>query len=132
MENNFEKWDKEFRSQNLFAFNNNRSALLWLKVRAISKKLPMAKFLEQNNIQLDSTKITDQNKELFSKLETDIEHSLKLLDTYLCDRNNEWYHEMGVNEDALKNDLYEIDTYEWGGDQNNSLDKHLVDRKSVV
>ena len=128
MENNFEKWDKEFRSQNLFAFNNNRSALLWLKVRAISKKLPMAKFLEQNNIQLDSTKITDQNKELFTKLENDIEHSLKLLDTYLCDMNNEWYHEMGVDEDALKNDLYEIDTYEWGGDQNNSLDKHLVSR----
>ena len=54
--NNFEKWDKEFRNQNLFAFNNDRNALLWLKVRAISKKLPMSKFLEQNVIQLKSTK----------------------------------------------------------------------------
>lgn len=35
---------------------------------------------------------------------------------------------MGVDEDALKFDLYHIDTYEWGGDQNNSLDKHLVSR----
>lgn len=126
--NNFEKWDKEFRNQNLFAFNNDRNALLWLKVRAISKRLPMSKFLEQNNIQLDATKITDQNKELFLKLELDIEQSLKLLDDYLHDINNEWYREMGVDEDALKSDLYHIDTYEWGGDQNNSLDKHLVSR----
>lgn len=125
---NFEKWDKEFRNQNLFAFNNDRNALLWLKVRAISKRIPMSKFLEQNNIQLNSAKISDQNKELFSILETDIEKALNLLDAYLCDINNEWYREMGVDEDALKSDLYHIDTYEWGGDQNNSLDKHLVSR----
>lgn len=31
---NFEKWNKEFRSQNLFAFNSNENALMWLKVRA--------------------------------------------------------------------------------------------------
>lgn len=24
---NFEKWDKEFRAQNLYAFNNNENAL---------------------------------------------------------------------------------------------------------
>ena len=125
---NFEKWDKEFRNQNLFAFNNDRNALLWLKVRAISKRLPMSKFLEQNRIQLETTRITDQNKELFSKLESNIERSLKLLDTYLRNRNNEWYREMGVDEEALKSDLYHIDTYEWGGDQNNSLDKYLVSR----
>lgn len=128
MSSNYDKWNKEFRDQNLFAFNNDRNALLWLKVRAISKKLPMDKFLKQNNIQLCSTKITEQNKELFEKLETNIEESLGILDQYLCNINNEWYREMGVDENALKSDLYQIDTYEWGGDQNNSLDKHLVSR----
>lgn len=34
---NFEKWDKEFRAQNLYAFNNNESALLYLKVRAVCR-----------------------------------------------------------------------------------------------
>ena len=125
---NFDKWDREFRNQNLFAFNSDRNALLWLKVRAISKKNPMEKFLNQNNIQLNSTKITEQNKELFEKLEVNIEQSLNMLDNYLCDINNEWYREMGVDEDTLKSDLYLIDTYEWGGDQNNSLDKHLISR----
>lgn len=125
---NFEKWDKEFRNQNLFVFNNDKNALLWLKVKAISKKIPMEKFLEQNKIRLTSQKITDQNMELFSMLEKNIDRSLKMLDSYLCDINNEWYHEMGVNEEQLKSDLYQVDTYEWGGDQNNSLDKYLVSR----
>ena len=80
--NNFDKWNREFRNQNLFAFNNDINALLWLKVRAISKKLPMEKFLKQNNIQLNSTKITEQNKELFEKLEVNIEQSLNMLDNY--------------------------------------------------
>lgn len=125
---NFEKWSKEFRNQNLFAFNNDRNALLWLKVRAISKKRSILKFLKQNQIHLETTRITDQNKELFLMLESNIEQSMTLLDAYLRDINNEWYREMGVDEDALKSDLYQIDTYEWGGDQNNSLDKHLVSR----
>ncbi len=127
-DNNFDKWNREYRNQNLFAFNNDINALLWLKVRAISKKLPVDKFLKQNKIHLNSTKITEQNKELFEKLEVDVEKSLNMLDNYLCNINNEWYQEMGVDEGALKSDLYKIDTYEWGGDQNNSLDKHLVSR----
>ena len=29
---NFEKWDNEFRANNLFAFNHKEKALLYLKV----------------------------------------------------------------------------------------------------
>ena len=40
--------------------------------------------------------------------------------------NNEWYTALGVDVDKLKDDLYKIQNYSWGGDQNNSLDKYLV------
>lgn len=126
--NDFEKWEIEFRNQNLSSFNNNKNALLWLKVRAISKRNPMNRFLMQNKIELSSTRISDQNKELFTLLESNIDHSLEILDNYLRDCNNEWYRAWGVDEERLKEDLYQIDTYEWGGDQNNSLDKHLISR----
>lgn len=33
----FEKWDNEFRNQNLYAFNGNFYGLLWLKVHAICR-----------------------------------------------------------------------------------------------
>lgn len=125
---NFEKWDKEFRSQNLQAFNNNSNALLWLKVKAISKKISMKDFLEKNQIQLSSTRIDDQNRELYALLIKAPKSSFVLLDNYLRDVNNEWYCKKGVDEEKLKEDLYKVQYYAWGGDQNNSLDKHLVSR----
>ena len=53
---------------------------------------------------------------------------MQLLDTYLRDRNNEWYRAMGVDEEKLKSGLRQIKNYEWGGDQENSLDQYLVRR----
>lgn len=51
-----------------------------------------------------------------------------MLNTFLQDRNNEWYKTKKINEEEVKSDLRKIDTYEWGGDQNNSLDQYLVKR----
>ena len=63
--NNFEKWDKAFRAQNLYAFNNNANALLWLKVRAITRGKQIEQFLSDNNLTLTTKKISEQNVELF-------------------------------------------------------------------
>lgn len=124
---NFEKWDLEFQNQNLFAFNNNSNALLWLKVRAVCRGKQIDKFLKENNLILTKTKIAEQNVELFELLEQK-ESASAMLDKYLCDRNNEWYEAMDIDVPQLKEDLYQIQYYAWGGDQNNSLDKHLVSR----
>ena len=124
---NFEKWDKEFRAQNLNAFNNNTNALLYLKVRAVCRGKQIKQFTQRNNISLRSTKIDDQFAELFSVMEN-APDGMSMLDTYLRDRNNEWYYAKGVNEEKLKSDLHKIKCYEWGGDQENSLDQYLVRR----
>jgi hypothetical protein len=124
---NFEKWDKEFRNQNLFAFNSNENALMWLKVRAVCRGKQIQQFLVDNEITLTSSKIAEQNVELFEKLET-MPNAMRLLDAFLSERNYEWYKTMGIDEENLKNDLYKVHHYAWGGDQNNSLDKHLVSR----
>ena len=124
---NFEKWDKEFRAQNLYAFNNNENALLYLKVRAVCRGKQIKQFVKKNGIVLNSTKISDQFAELFSVMEN-TPNGMDMLDTYLRDRNNEWYHTMGVNEEKLKSGLRQINNYEWGGDQENSLDQYLVRR----
>ena len=124
---NFEKWDNEFRAQNLFAFNNNDNALLYLKVRAVCRGKQIKQFIEKNKIKLGSTKINDQFSELFSIMEA-TPNGMSMLDTYLRDRNNEWYRTMGVDEDKLKSGLRQITSYEWGGDQDNSLDQYLVRR----
>ncbi|WP_434501949.1 hypothetical protein [Prevotella sp.] len=124
---NYEKWDQEFRAQNLYTFNNNENALLYLKVRAVCRGKQIKQFTEKNGIVLNSTKINEQFAELFSVMEK-IPNGMLMLDTYLRDKNNEWYHTMGVDEDKLKSGLRQINNYEWGGDQENSLDQYLVRR----
>lgn len=124
---NFKKWNKEFREQNLYAFNFNDNALLWLKVRAVCRGKQINQFLKNNNIILSFSKIAEQNIELFQKLET-MPNAMQLLDSFLSEKNNEWYKSMGIDDEKLKNDLYKVHHYAWGGDQNNSLDKHLVSR----
>ena len=66
---NYEKWDHEFRTNNLFAFNNNDKALLYLKVRAICRKTLITQFLKENNLTLKSTKVKEQFPELYALLE---------------------------------------------------------------
>ena len=124
---NFEKWDEAFRNQNLFAFNRDVNALLWLKVRAVCRGKQIQQFLQGTGITLSATRIAQQNVELFEKLEA-MPNAMQLLDAFLTERNHKWYHAMGIDEEALKNDLYKVRNYAWGGDQNNSLDKHLVSR----
>ena len=84
---NFEKWNKEFRDQNLFAFNFNENALMWLKVRAICRGKQIQQFLENNNIVLSSSKIVEQNVELFELLES-MPNAMDLLDVFLNEKSN--------------------------------------------
>lgn len=124
---NFEKWDNEFRNQNLYSFNQDSNGLLWLKVRAVCRSKQIERFVAQNNIILTKTKIAEQNVELFEKLEN-TPNAMQLLDDYLRIKSHNWYDAMGVDEAKLKEDLYKVQHYTWGGDQNNSLDKHLISR----
>ncbi len=124
---NYEKWDHEFRTNNLFAFNNNDKALLYLKVKAICRKTLITQFVKENNLTLKSTKVKEQFPELYALLENKPK-LIKQLDCFLRDRNNEWYKEMGVDENKVRTALRKINAYEWGGDHNNSLDQYLVKR----
>lgn len=123
----FEKWDKEFRDQNMNAFNGDYYGLLWLKVRAICRSKQLRKFVEENRIVLMSTKVSEQNVELFNIL-IKREDAVLMLDKFLQCMSNEWYTDMGIDIEKLKEDLYKIQYYSWGGDQNNSLDKYFISR----
>jgi len=52
--------------------------------------------------------------------------SMSRLDTFLRDKSQELYVSKGIDVKRLKNDLYKVTDYKWGGDQNNSLDRYLV------
>ena len=123
----FEKWDYAFRNQDLNAFNENFYGLLWLKVRAICRGKQLQQFIEENNIILKTTKVSARNVELYDILKKRPD-AMSMLDAFLQCMNHEWYTQMGVDVEQLKEDLYKIKYYSWGGDQNNSLDKYFISR----
>ncbi|MDD5839193.1 MAG: hypothetical protein ACI30P_02615 [Muribaculaceae bacterium] len=123
----FDKWDREFREQNLSTFNNNFNGLLWLKVRAICRGKQLRQFLKDNDIALTGTKVSEQNRELYALLAKRSD-AMAILDKFLQCMNHEWYNEKGVDINQLKHDLYKVHSYSWGGDRNNSLDKYFVSR----
>ena len=125
--NNFDKWERAFRAQNLYLFNNDKNGLLWLKTRAVCRGNQLKKFLKENKIKLSSNKVAEKFKELFALLEKR-KDAFHILDKFLNYLNNEWYKSKGVDENQLKEDLYKIHNYTWGGDQSNSLDKYFVSR----
>ncbi|MCD8292878.1 MAG: hypothetical protein LUC23_03845 [Prevotellaceae bacterium] len=123
----FDKWDKAFRNQNLYAFNHNADGLLWLKVRAVCRCKQIAQFVSMNNITLTAATIAAKNIELYEKLQK-VPNAMQLLDDYLKVKSHDWYTALGVDENRLKEDLYKVQYYAWGGDQNNSLDKYLISK----
>lgn len=96
-------------------------------MKAICRKTLITQFVKENKLTLKSTKVKEQFPELYALLEDKPELKPQL-DCFLRNRNNEWYKEMGVDEDKVKTALRKINAYEWGGDHNNSLDQYLVRR----
>ncbi len=123
----FEVWDKKFREHDMYSFNGDRNGLLWLKVRAVSRSKQIKEFTKKNNIALTGKKLSDKNIELFDILQKR-DDATDMLDRFLKDVNQEWYSAMGVNAEKLKDDLFSLQHYTWGGDRNNSLDKYLISR----
>ena len=62
---NFEKWDKEFRAQNLYAFNNNENALLYLKVRAVCRGKQIKHFVDKTALYLTQRESTTSSQSCF-------------------------------------------------------------------
>lgn len=123
----FDKWDKEYRRQNMSVFNNNPQGLLWLKVRAVSRSKQINKFAGDNGLKFANRRIAEQSMELFDILKYRPDAQYRL-DKFLQNINNEWYNARGIDVERLKEDLYGVRYYSWGGDRNNSLDKYLISR----
>ena len=122
---NFEKWDNEFNAHNLFVFNNDPNGILWLKVRAITRKEIIKRFISENRIPIKARNLAEQNIELFEWAEQN-DPSMNIIDSFLLNRTNEWYITKGVNENKLKSELKKISSINQGGGVDNSLDQTFV------
>lgn len=125
MVNTFETYEKAFAQQNLSYFNGNVEGILWLKLRAIARRKQLVTFMKQMGLAAASKTIKKQTIKLFYSLSTDVNKANLVLDVFLRNVENELYAELDINTEQLKEDLYNVRDYHWGGDYNNSLERYL-------
>lgn len=122
----FNHWKNLYDNDNLEAFNQDASALLWLKIKSIARKELLLEFLRLNNIVLISKKISEQFEELYNYFTTSSTISHQQLDSFLKQKNTIQQNNLDTNN--LVSELYKMRYFDWGGDYKNNLDKYLVDK----
>ena len=99
--------------------------MLWLKVKAISRKHLLDGFGVSAKISLQSSRVADKFSELFSVLSADVEKSHLLLNAYI---KSAAFVMDAAAEEGIASELHKLRYFSWGGDYANALDKFLVDR----
>ena len=124
MPRDFEYWKKQHDSEELKEFNTDKRGTLWLKVKSIVRREYLNQFTEANNIELESTRLNPQFKELYNKLAENIDQSHNLLNDFIASQNDAELDELDT--DNLVQELYKVQTFKWGADNQNDLGKYLV------
>ncbi len=124
MPKDFEYWKKHHDSEELKEFNTDKQGILWLKVKSIVRRQYLNQFTAENNIELDSTRLNHQFKELYNKLAENTEESHVLLNNFIASQNTSELE--GLDTTNLVQELYKVETFKWGADNQNDLGKYLV------
>lgn len=118
-------WRDMLDRQELSEFTTNPEAKLWLKIHSIAKKEILKAFIANESLKLTAKKVDDRAKEIFSRInEGQIPEWNEKLDTFFRKKNKEQLAALNIAQ--LKLDLYRVQHFKWGGDQDNSLDKYFV------
>lgn len=122
----FEYWKKCYDNNQLEDFNSSDLALLWLKIKSITRKEILECFLLKNSIKLNSKNLNEKFKELYDLLSSDLVQGEQKLDDFILTENTKQFFNLDI--DNLVSQLYKLRYFDWGGDYKNQLDKYLVDR----
>jgi hypothetical protein len=120
----FKYWDNLHRNENLEEFSNDRTGLLWLKLKSIIRVELVNGFLDFSGLKIDTQKQSDNFRALFELLSQDLNKSHLLLDKYIKLESQKQIESIDIQQ--LVSELYKLKKFEWGGDYQNSLDKYLV------
>lgn len=122
--NKFENWLKCYDADDLLPFTESADGLLWLKLKSIVRKEWLNAFLRHSEIELQSSKLKEQWRELFAALnQRNDAHSL--LDAFI--REQDRHIALALPVQQLVSELYKMRSFDWGGNYQNNLDRFLVD-----
>ena len=124
MPKNFNYWKKQHDGDQLNEFNTDCSGTLWLKLKSIVRRDYINKFAAANSISLNNNRLTVQFIELYSELSKNIQISHQRLNDFIKAENANALESLNINN--LVQELYKVDSFKWGADNQNDLGKYLV------
>ena len=112
----------KFKSDHVRELSLSDEGMKFLKLRSLSRKYQMEYLIEKAGLDFGNTKSREWLKQLYESDLTEqiIEDAIREL--YELARE-----ERRAAEDGLVNELYKIQSFEWGGLHQNSLEKTIVD-----
>jgi len=120
----FNEWNKLFADQRLDTFNTeDGSGVVWLKLKSIFRKEILEEFLSENNLNIANDKMAFES--LYKRYMNGKLH-IAAIDSFLIKYNQTELQELKDNFDNIKAELYKLQSFSWGGDISNSLDKQIV------
>lgn len=114
-----------FDADKIDVLSHSRHGLLWLKVKAISRKDHLDGFCVYANIALCSSTVAEKFRELYDALICGERKLQRQLDDYI---KASVYVLDSSEEEEIASELYKMRSFSWGGDYANALDRHLVNR----
>lgn len=122
----FAHWKHLYDANDLSEFNFNSAGLLWLKLKSLTRKGLLDRFIESQSLTVNARTLNEKWSIIFSLLrKQELKQSHQLVDNFVW---KTWKEQLKqFNTQKLVSELYKLRSYNWGGDYKNSLDKHLVD-----
>jgi adenine-specific DNA-methyltransferase len=122
----FSYWHQRYNNDELEEFTTNRTGLLWLKIKSIKRKELINDFLQFAELPVSATRLDSQFQEIYAKLSENVETAHTQLDSFIRTKHQETH--AAIDQEKLVSELYQLRSFDWGGDYSNALDKYLVDR----
>jgi hypothetical protein len=120
----FNEWNKLFTEQRLDAFNTeDGSGIAWLKLKSMFRKEILETFLSENSLNIANDKTAFES---LYKLYVNGKLQITTIDSFLVKYNKNELRDLRDNFDNIKAELYKLQSFSWGGDVSNSLDKQIV------
>jgi len=121
----FERYQKLFDANRMDAVTASAEGLLWLKVRAITRRRLIDDYCRARHPDLVGGKLKEQAAALYAAMLADADQAHGDIDRYIKSvapaRSR---HDL----ERIASELHKMQHFSWGGDYSNALDRFLVDR----
>jgi len=121
----FDHYQKLFDTNRMDKVAESAEGLLWLKVRAITRRKLIDGYCQSNYPSFVGKKLKEQSACLYTALLADINQSHISIDRYIKSVAPARSHN---DLEKIASELHKMRHFSWGGDYSNALDRFLVDR----